>query len=278
MFGWRRSEVIRLIASDLDGTIIDSLGQCDPSVPEEIARVRKMGVKFSVCSGRPIDSMKEVLRGWNLHEVTDYIIGSNGGEVLEISTGKRVQTYSLPADLLNEIIDLYEPQGLIPAVYDGTALYTQKITPHTRIIEKRIGVHLVRTDIRTVLKEPQVKIMFMMEPEQMAAAEAFAKSHNSTKYLVFKTADDLLEVSHPLLDKSVGLRIISAMMQITPNEMMAFGDTTNDIGMLEYVRYGICMANGTADAKAVSADEAPSIADHGFARYLQEHLSTPVYQ
>ena len=270
--------MIRLIASDLDGTIIDKHGQCDPSVPQEIERVRNMGVKFAVCSGRPIDSMQEVLEGWNLSAVTDFIIGSNGGEVLEVSTGKRVQTYCLQVDLMREIIDLYEPLGLIPCVYDGTTLYTQKITPQTRIIEKRIGVHLVETDVKTAITKPQVKIMFMMNPDQMEKTEEFAREHKDPRYLVFKTGPDLLEVNHPLLDKSVGLRIIAEMMRITPNEMMAFGDTTNDIGMLEYVRYGICMANGTDDAKAVAVGDAPSITDKGFAVYLQQHLPTPVYR
>ena len=270
--------MIRLIASDLDATIIDSRNQCDPSVSQAIERLRNMGVKFAVCSGRPIDSVTGLLKDCGLEGITDYIVGSNGGEVLEVASGKRTRAYPLSVETLLEIIDLYEPLGLIPTLYDGTTLYTEKITPHTRVIEQRIGVHLVQAEIRKVLKEPQVKLMFMMEPENMEKAEAFAKAHPDPRYVMFKTADDLFEVSHPLLDKSVGLRIISAMMQINPTEMMAFGDTTNDIGMLEYVRYGICVDNGTDDAKAAALAIAPSVNEQGFATYLNDHLVTPVFK
>ena len=63
------------------------------------------------------------------------------------------------------------------------------------------------------------------------------------------------------------------MMHITQNEMMAFGDTTNDIQMLEYVRYGVVMENGTDDAKRAAWAIAPSVTEKGFARFLRARLS-----
>lgn len=56
--------MIRLIASDLDGTIINEHNACDPSVAEAIAHYRSCGVRFAVCSGRPIDSLTPLLEGW----------------------------------------------------------------------------------------------------------------------------------------------------------------------------------------------------------------------
>jgi len=54
--------MIKLIASDLDGTIIDANGNCDPAIAETIRRVRKLGVKFAICSGRPISSVKPLVK------------------------------------------------------------------------------------------------------------------------------------------------------------------------------------------------------------------------
>ena len=96
--------MIRLIASDLDGTIIDGSNCCDKRIPETIAHYRGQGVKFAVCSGRPVDSVLPLLKGWGLDGVSDYIIGSNGGEVLEIASGKRQEAYALSPEVLKEII------------------------------------------------------------------------------------------------------------------------------------------------------------------------------
>ena len=268
--------MIRLIASDLDGTIIDARGQCHPDVVKSLARVRAMGVKFAICSGRPISSVLPLVEGWGMEGNLDYIVGSNGGEVLEVATGKHVKAYTLGPELVREIFDLYEPLGLMPTLYgEGDELFVQKITPQAQIVAKRIGMRLTEADIRSITKEPQIKAMMILEPEKMAAAEAFYQEHRDERYIAFKTAADLFEFTHPLLAKDVGVQIVAAMMHIEPDEIMAFGDTTNDLDMLRFVKYGIVMENGTDDAKALAYAIAPSVDDAGFAKYLDEYLLTP---
>lgn len=265
--------MIRLIASDLDGTLINGRNECDPSTPETIRRYRRLGVKFAVCSGRPIDSVLPLLEGWGLDEVADYIIGSNGGEVLETATGKRQDAYAMEPELIREIIDLYEPMGLIPTYYDGMTLYVEKSNSFTHEVAKRIGVDEVIGDTRALTVTPQLKVMFILDPSRMEEVEQYALEHPDPRYACFKTAVDLFEVSNPLLAKDVGVRIVGSMMRIGPESMMAFGDTTNDIPMLEYVRYGIAMENGTDDAKGVCYAIAPSVEENGFAKYLEAHLN-----
>lgn len=267
--------MIRLIASDLDGTIIDAKGQCDPRVIASIQRVRKLGVKFAVCSGRPISSVLHLLEGWGMKDACDYIVGSNGGEVYEIARDKKVKAYTLDAPLIHEIIDLYEPLGLVPTLYgEGEELFVQEINEHVEGVAKRIEMQLTVADIKEVIKEPQIKEMMIVDPAKMDEVEAFYKQHLDDRYIGFKTAVDLFEFNHPLLAKDVGIQIIAANMHITPEEIMAFGDTTNDIDMLKYVKYGIVMENGTDDAKAVAYDIAPPVTEAGFAQYLDEHLQT----
>lgn len=265
--------MIRLIASDLDGTLIDTHNQCDPSVPAAIERYRRLGAKFAVCSGRPIDSVLPLLEGWGLKGAADYIIGSNGGEVLETATGKRQTVYTLEPELMREIIDIYEPMGLISTLYDGTTLYVSQKNSLTDYIAKRIGVEAIAADVRALTVKPELKVMFIVDPSRMKEVEAYAKSHPDPRYNAFKTAVDLFEFSNPLLAKDVGVRIVGNMMRCGPESMLAFGDTTNDIEMLEYVRYGIAMENGSDDAKRVAYAIAPSVDDNGFAKYLEAHLS-----
>ena len=265
--------MIRLIASDLDGTIINAHNECDPSVSETIAYYREKGVRFAVCSGRPIDSLTPLLKGWGLSDQADYIIGSNGGEVLETASGKRQTAYALDAEVLRDIIDIYEPMGLVSTLYDGTVLYVSRKTKQTEIVASRIGVECIEADVRAMTVKPELKVMFIVDPERLPEAERYAAEHPDPRFTGFKTAVDLLEFSHPLLAKDVGIRIVGAMMQITEDEVMAFGDTTNDIQMLEYVKYGVVMENGTDDAKQAAWALAPSVDEQGFARFLRSHLS-----
>ncbi|MBQ9327422.1 MAG: Cof-type HAD-IIB family hydrolase [Solobacterium sp.] len=265
--------MIKLIASDLDGTLIDANNHCDSSVSTTLKALREKGLKFAVCSGRPIPSVLPLLKGWGLDEVSDYVIGSNGGEVLEVATGKQQTVYELSAETLRDIIDLYSPLGIIPTLYDGMTLYVERITEDVERVAERVGVSPVVGDIRSLTVKPELKEMFVVSPDQMRLVEQFAQEHPDPRFVGFKTAIDLFELSHPLLAKDVGVKIVESMMHITPNEIMAFGDTTNDIQMLEYVRYGVAMDNGTDDAKHAAWAIAPSVDAQGFASFIKTHLN-----
>ena len=268
---------IRLIASDLDGTIVDEHGETRPSVGTAVDRARAMGVKFAICSGRPVDSILPLLKRWGLEGRCDYIIGSNGGEVKDVARDKTVLSYTLSPQVLRDIMDLYEPLGLIPTLYDGTRLYVQRITAQAEKVAARLFVEPVKGDIRALSVHPEVKEMMVLDPALMTAAEAFAAAHPDPRYVSFKTAADLYEFNHPLLAKDVGVRIVASMLQAEPEEILAFGDTTNDLEMLQYAGHGVCMASGTKDALAAADDTAGSPAQDGFADYLQKHLIRGCY-
>lgn len=265
--------MLRLLASDLDGTIIDAKNHCDPSAAEEIRRLRKQGVKFAVCSGRPIDSVLPLLEGWGLAGLSDYIVGSNGGEVLETATGKRQKYYALSPELIREIIDHYAMLNLIPTLYDGTTLYVSKINDAVRKVAERVGVSAETGDIRALTREPQLKEMFILDGENMEEIERFEAEHPDERFVGFKTAPDLFEVCSPLLAKDIGVQVVASMMHVTSDEIMAFGDTTNDVEMLRWVRYGVAMENGTDDAKTAAWKTAGSVDEGGFAKFLKAHVT-----
>ena len=265
--------MIRLIATDLDGTIVDAKGRCSQVTVKAIERAKKMGIKYAICSGRPLPGVLALVDDWGLGPLADYIIGSNGGEVLETATGKKVESYTMEPDLIKEICDLYEPLGAVATLYgEGRTLYVDKITETGIAMAKRVVMDPVEADIRAMLTHPEIKEMMIVDPDNMANIEAFCQAHPDPRYIGFKTAKDLFEFNHPLLAKDVGVRILVTMMGITPDEVIAFGDTTNDVDMLKYVKYGIAMANGTQDAKDVAYAVTCSVDDDGFAHYLNEHL------
>ncbi len=270
--------MIRLAACDLDGTIVDASGNCDPSVAETIRRLRNNGIRFAICTGRPVGSIMHLLKHWHLDGITDYIIGTGGGEVYDCASGKTDLFYTLDPEVILEIMDLYEPLGLIPTWYKGKQLYVQRKSADTQRVAERVYVDVFEADIRSLIRQPEIKEMFILDPALMDRAEAFYRSHPDERYVGFKTAFDLFEFNHPSLSKDVGLRAVGEKMHITPDEMIAFGDTTNDLEMLRYVRYGICMANGTEDAKAEAYDVAESVNDQGFAKYCDRHLKTNVFE
>ncbi len=264
--------MIKLIISDLDGTIIRDDNRCDPSTPAVLRQLRPYGVRFAVCTGRPVSSMKHMIAEWGLEGLTDYIIGSNGGEVFNTATGETDHYNYLSVETIRDIIDLYEPLGLIPALYDGPVLYVQKITDVTTYLTMKIGVEQRQGDIRTLLKEPQAKYLMPLPRELMPKTEQFIKDHPDPRYIVFKSATVLVEMTDPSLNKGTGLEHIMEKEGITADEVIAFGDMPNDIPMLKLAKYSVCMETGSPDTLEAARYTAKSVLDNGFADWLQEHL------
>lgn len=272
--------MIKLIVSDLDGTMIDDRNQCHPDTVREISRLKSLGAKFAICTGRPIDAMLSLIDGWNLREVTDYVIGSNGGEIIELATGIRNHKaeYMLSPELMIEIIDLYEPLGVVPTLYRGRDLYVQKMTNQIESVSRRVNIVPHLADVRSMITGPEIKEMFVFDPSLMEVVELFAKEHPDPRYICFKTAHDIVEVTHSALGKHVGIEMLAQMLNIDYSEIIAFGDTTNDITMLKRVKYGICVASGTQDAKEIAFDIALPMQEQGVAKYLETHLQTLEYK
>ena len=265
--------MIKLIASDIDGTLINSKSECTAATIEAITKAREQGMKFAICSGRPVSGIKPLLKGWHLEDLCDYIVGMNGGEVLNVKENKFVSCYPLDRDIILDLMDEYEPMGYIPTYYDDSGLYVQKITQDVINVATRTATPYFESDVRKLTTGPQPKLMFILPSEKMKDIESYYEAHrHDDKYIAFKTAVDLFEFSNPLLAKDVGIRIICAQMNIDLSQVIAFGDTTNDIEMLKAAGIGVCMANGSDDAKAVADVIGDSCDNDGIAKYLNEKI------
>ncbi|MCI5773498.1 MAG: Cof-type HAD-IIB family hydrolase [Erysipelotrichaceae bacterium] len=264
--------MIKLIASDIDGTLINSQSECSPKTIAALKAAKAQGIKFAICSGRPVSGIKPLLALWKLEDIVDYIVGMNGGEVLNIQADKFVTCYPLAEDVIKELMDEYEPMGYIPTYYDETGLYCQTITADVIDVATRTATPYFQGDVRALTKGAQPKLMFILPPDKMVDIESYYQAHQDPRYVAFKTAKDLFEFSHPLLAKDIGIKIICAQLGIDMQQVLAFGDTTNDIQMLQEAGIGVCMANGTADAKAVADYITDSCDEDGIANYLNKYV------
>lgn len=107
----------------------------------------------------------------------------------------------------------------------------------------------------------------------MEQVEAFYEMHKSEYYRAFKSQADMFEFVHPELSKVYGISYYCSQHGYSIEEAAAFGDTTNDIEMLMGCGTGVCMCNGTEDAKhAADIVTKYSNDENGLARELEDIL------
>lgn len=246
-----------LVLADIDGTLVeDATRTMTPFVRRVLQHLHKKGVLFGIASGRPCDELPNTIAQYEMGFEPDFIVGMNGGEVLDTSTGEVSVFDQLQPDRIKTIIEMMQPYDKVnPVIYREHLLVCRFYDDLIRTSEEHAHKKsiVVKSDDE-YWTEPIGKIMFRTQtPEECEEIEAFAKAHIDSSLAAFRTQPTLLEVQDINMNKGVALMEISRRTGIDRSRIVAYGDASNDNEMLKAAGLGVCMINGLPDTKA-SAD------------------------
>lgn len=253
--------MIRLIALDLDGTLLNDAKTIPQENIEMIQRAKEKGIKVVLCSGRSQQSLEYLLQILKLNVPGQYGIALNGAVVFEADTGKilcsstmqKTAAQSLIENglpLMNEInIQVYDKDHVYVQRWDHTTTYYEKVTHVVPVVvdslldhtENVIKLSYFRTDKERL--SPECPIDRIQELKQRV-------EHQIPDSICGQiTAPYLLEFMDNHVHKGVGMENLGKILNIAPEEMMAVGDLENDLGMIRYAGLGIAMRNGAEVVK-----------------------------
>jgi hydroxymethylpyrimidine pyrophosphatase-like HAD family hydrolase len=119
----------------------------------------------------------------------------------------------------------------------------------------------------------KIEIQYEPTPETDKLIMDVVRAHPSPNWSAVRTFPGTVEFMTPGLDKGVALRRYAKRNNIPVGEIMAFGDMDNDIPMLEAAGWGVCMANGCDECKAVAdAVTEHGVLEDGMGRYLERYV------
>ncbi|MCF0111920.1 MAG: HAD hydrolase family protein, partial [Erysipelotrichaceae bacterium] len=170
------------------------------------------------------------------------------------------------------------PLQLNPFMYKGNVMFCKEKDDWMAFSSKRNGKGIVTANsMEEFYDEPNAKVMFRVPEDKMNEyLEYSLKQCEGKTYTAFRTQPTLIEFEDRRANKGFGLLKVCELLDIKPENVMAFGDTSNDNEMLKEAGYAVCMCNGTDDTKAL-ADEITEI-DHnhdGFADYVNKRILQP---
>ena len=267
---------LKMIVADIDGTLVNAPRHMMPLTREVLNDLHRRGVLFGIASGRPIgDHMRQRPEQWNLDFRPDFIIGMNGGQLEDCTEGTFQEFYKLSSDTLKEIIELMASTNTEPFIYIGENQMMMHENERSLESKARNKIEVfIAQDISKLYANDSANILFRLEdPDDMPAIEAMIAEHPSDKYIGYKTQYWLVEFNDPRVNKGVALRKYCEDKGISLDDVMAFGDTSNDNEMLKCAGWSVCLVNGTDDTKAC----ADVITDYdnnedGMGRYILDHV------
>ncbi len=255
----------RLVASDLDGTIVRSDGTISERTVAALEAVERAGVPFVMVTGRPVRWMKQISEMTGHHGIA---ICANGALAYDLHTEQVVRSSLLaPEAALSVVAALREA---IP----GIAFAVERLESgfaHEPTYVPRWDSNDPRTaaPIEDLLADGVVKLLARHEginaDELLAAAHAAVPAGAT---LTHSSADGLLEMSAEGVSKASGLAAFAADHGVEAADVIAFGDMPNDLPMLAWAGHAVAVANAHPEVLAAANEVTASNDDDGVAEVL----------
>lgn len=263
--------MIKLIATDMDDTLLGTNRNISPYTLDVLDRVREKGIVFTICTGRMFDSVRVYLDALKL---THPVIVYNGAMVVDPCTGEQLYHRPVETPLALEVLALAAQWGCHAQIYKNDQLFTQQINEETRIYQQHTGTMAIATHkpLTECLEVPTTKIILIMDKALVEKRLPEARALFAGRLEITVSKPEYLEFMDPSVNKGKTLDYLAQSMGILPSEVLAFGDAKNDLPMLEYAGCAVAVANAVEEAKAVASKVCGSCDQDGVARYIEEFI------
>lgn len=246
--------MIKLIASDLDGTLAMENGRIPSDTFSCIRELKEKNIQFVVATGRQgitvYDTFKPVLDDI-------YIVADNGAIIYH--KGEIVSVTELDQDRAKDLInDLERFPDLDAIICCESCAYSKDASDELKELVKTYYKDLRHINSTDDVKEPIVKIAMYAPKGFKPEEEQWIRDHYEGEFLVTVSGAQWIDIGNPTVSKGTALEMIMKELNISREEAMAFGDYFNDESMLKAVEEGYAMENAPEPMKAHAKYIAPT--------------------
>jgi len=247
---------IRLIALDLDDTLLRADLTISEKSKEALQRADSMGAHIVLASGRNYYSMRRYADELLIHRRGDYLIGSNGAQLIQASSGRILEELTLPRAFCVEMANELDTRGAFWQVYIDGAIYCNRMNPWAVMDHELSGLPLrVLQDEKektAILARDQTKILICGEAFQIELLyQELAKRFEGLAEVV-TSKPYFLEILPKGASKGAALERLAKRLHIRMDEVLAIGDARNDIDMLQKAGWGCAPANAAEEVRAIA--------------------------
>lgn len=259
---------IKLVALDIDDTLLNSHGEVLVSTKQAIKTALDREIKIVLCSGRPLAGVKSYLDQLAISGNDQYVVTYNGAvactadgevltkELLDNDQYRRLTTFGkqhqVPFNVLDEHSVIYTADRNIDFVTVVQAW------------ENQAGI-LVRQPDELPNDFQITKGAFVGNPAKLDQIQPLVEQTFGHEMYIVRAGKQFLELMNPKVNKGQALKELTQQIGISPAEVMVIGDERNDLTMFEFAGLAVCMGNGSAEAKAQADFVTSTNDDNGIA-------------
>ena len=242
----------RAIALDLDGTLTNHEKVVTPKTREALLKAAAKGAVIILASGRPTYGIEPVAECLELQKRGGYILSYNGGNIVNAKTGEKLFSQFLPDEVIPELYAYAKEHGHALLGYAGNEIITEMPDDQYVKEESRINKMNIRKvdNLFESLEPHPTKLLMTGDPTLMLKAEEELAEKLGDRMDIFRSAPFFLELVPKGIDKAKSLTRLLTKINLTPADLIAFGDGYNDLSMLKLAGIGVAMENAAPEVRA----------------------------
>ena len=242
--------MIKLVAIDLDGTLVNDKKELSLENIEAIKKAKEKGVYVILATGRPIEGLRKYYDLMYVPTLNDYACTFNGAVCLDVTNNKIIHTSFIKGEDVHLLAREVDKFGLGMHILTDRGCITPKNNKYIDLERSLNGIPLYEENLYKYPKDKDViKFMIGDEPALLDAAIPHLPKYLYKKYNVVKSATFYLEFLNKECDKWIGIEKIAEHLGITKDEIMCIGDADNDLGMISNCGFGVAMENAFESVK-----------------------------
>lgn len=268
----------KLIATDMDGTLLNSQSTIPEKNIEAIKLAKRKGAKVILCTGRPITGVRDFAKILGLTDKGDYAITQNGAIIYDSFTNKIISSNLLSKkDILNfykfsqnnnlELHFCYNNKLITPAkeisFHTIQEAYLCNIAISVIDNIEDISNDICPSNITLVVENEKTIIDLIQE----------AKALFGNDYSIVHSSNNSIEISNKNANKGNAVKYIAEkIFNIKREEIITIGDQNNDLTMIEYAGLGVAMGNAINSIKEISNEITLTNDESGLAHIIEKYI------
>lgn len=278
----------RLIAADMDGTLLNDELKISQANIDAIKKYRAAGGIFTISTGRAPCGVVKYVHDLGLDEEPVLLVCNIGGTIAESDTLKAVKIFAMPSESTARLVKFLCANTRLAMAYAEDGLKIPERSTLSDMYCKKVGIDFEeKGDLAEFVASPDVKIAKVMaildERELKKVTQKLDAEFTEFHYLqstapflqTLRRGDEdfmpaMIECIPLGVDKGAGLKYVADSYGIPMSQVMAFGDSYNDAAMIKLAGLGVAMGNAKEAVKRLADHVAPANNDDGIAKTIEK--------
>lgn len=266
---------IKLIAIDIDGTLLNENNELTQPTIDAIKAARAKGVKVVLCSGRPLAGIRPYLEPLGISGDEEYVLAYNGS-VAETVSGKVIFKMGINFEDFLQIEMMSREMGVHFQIETTKEIFVtnKNISKYTVFEAQLVNLPIKSITPEDVTKETDItKMMYVDEPDKIELAQENLPQSIKNRMKVVRSTPVFLEFMNHNAGKGNALQSLTESLNLQPENVMAIGDQGNDLSMIEYAGLGVAMGNGIQADKDAAQFVTKTNAEDGVAFAINQYVN-----